>query len=99
MNKLFKHKQEVYLERLAFKAWVEFKANSKRRKRLENYSLNFMYRRRMRALFGSWRQVTHSWFKQKVDSEEQTLLDQKKAVQLDALTQKVDALKIYVAQL
>lgn len=99
MDKLFKHKQNVYLERLAFNAWVEFKAKSKRKKRIENYALNHGYRRRMRGLFCGWRQVTHTWFKQKVDAEEQSLLEQKKAVQLNALTQKVDALKIYVAQL
>jgi len=99
MRKLFRHKQHIYLERLAFKAWVEFKVNSKRRKRLENYSLNFMYRRKMRGLFCGWRQTTHTWFKEKIDAEEESLREQKKAVQLNALTQKVDALKVYVAQL
>jgi hypothetical protein len=63
MNKLFDHKQDIYLQRVAFKAWLEYKQLSKREKRLEIYAVNRMYRKRMRLLFTSWRGVTHEWFK------------------------------------
>lgn len=53
----------------------------------------------MKSIFQGWRYVTHTWFKARIDAEENNLLEQKKAVQYNALESKVDALKLYVSQL
>jgi hypothetical protein len=58
-----------------------------------------MYRRKMRLLFGSWRGVTHSWFKERIDQESKTLYNVKKEEHLEVWNTRVEALKIYMAQL
>ena len=58
-----------------------------------------MYRRRLRLLFGSWRGVTHSWFKERINKEAVLYETQKRAEMLNHWDKEVDALKIYMAQL
>jgi len=56
-----------------------------------------MYRRRLRLLFGSWRGVTHSWFKERINKEAVLYETQKRAEMLNHWDKEVDALKIYMA--
>jgi hypothetical protein len=71
----------------------------KRAKRMKAYSKNYMYRRKMRNLFGSWRGVTHIWFKERVNKEAVEYEKTKKEEMLFSWDKEVDALKIYMAQL
>lgn len=62
-------KYHRYLERVVFEQMLYHTQIAKRKKRLSTYSKNYMYRRRMRLLFGSWRGVTHTWFKERINRE------------------------------
>lgn len=63
----------------------------------------------MRGLFYGWRQVTHSWFKERCDASADAFRKEKRAEELESkyqvvlnaadLDKKVDALKLYMAQL
>jgi hypothetical protein len=49
----------MYLKRVAFRA-IEYQTQEDRRmRRAKIYSKNYIYRRKLRLLFGSWRGVTH----------------------------------------
>jgi uncharacterized protein with PIN domain len=52
-------KYQAFLKRAAFRVMEFFVQIRKRERRIRVYSKNFMYRRNMRLLFGSWRGVTH----------------------------------------
>ena len=58
-----------------------------------------MYRRRVRLLFGSWRGVTHIWFKERINRESSNYALTKKEETLVSWDTEVDALKLYMAQL
>lgn len=81
------------------KAWIEHTQTQKRMKRLDAYSRNYTYRRNMRLLFSSWRGVTHSWFKERIDKEAEVLRQEKHEEHLAQWDHKVEALKLYLAQL
>ncbi len=68
-QKQFDVKYGNYLQRISIKAWLEFAKYEKREKRLAAYSKNYMYRRRIRNLFCSWRGVSHQWFKERINKE------------------------------
>ena len=92
-------KYQAFLKRAALRVMEFFVQIRKRERRIRVYSKNFMYRRNMRLLFGSWRGVTHQWFKDKINREAvyyETRLRSEKLVYWD---QSVEALKLYMAQL
>jgi hypothetical protein len=68
-------------------------------KRIKAYSKNFMYRRKMRLLFGSWRGVSHQWFKQRINKEAVEYERTQRDKELAQWDKEVDALKVYMAQL
>ena len=67
--KHFRVKYGSYLTRVCVKAWIEFAKSELREKRLAAYSRNYMYRRKIRLLFCSWRGVSHTWFKERINKE------------------------------
>jgi len=92
-------KYQAFLKRTAFRLMEYLVQIRRRERRIKVYSKNYMYRRNMRLLFGSWRGVTHQWFKEKINKEAidyETRLKQEKLVYWD---QEVDELKLYMALL
>ena len=69
----------------------------KREHRLKAYTKNFMYRRNMRLLFGSWRGVTHKWFKKRINKEAIEYEAMKREEILVHWDKEVEALKLYMA--
>ena len=58
-QQLLLQKYRMYLKRVAFRA-IEYQTQEDRRmRRAKIYSKNYIYRRKLRLLFGSWRGVTH----------------------------------------
>jgi uncharacterized protein YqeY len=53
----------------------------------------------MRLLFGSWRGVTHQWFKERINKEAVVYEATKRQELLISWDKEVDALKVYMAQL
>ena len=101
-NKVFtflRNKYNLFMKRVFYNEMLYFAELSKREKRLKAYSKNYMYRRRVRLLFCSWRGVSHQWFKKRINKEaieyERTQRD-KELIHWD---KEVDALKVYMAQL
>lgn len=76
---------------------VYFLQIQKREKRVKAYSKNYMYRRKMRLLFGSWRGVTHRWFKERINKEAVIYETTKREELLITWDKEVDALKVYMA--
>jgi hypothetical protein len=66
---------------------------------MKAYSKNYLYRRKVRLLFGSWRGVTHIWFKERINTEAVEYEKTKREVMLVSWDKEVDALKVYMAQL
>jgi len=58
-----------------------------------------MYRRKLRLLFGSWRGVSHKWFKERINKEAVIYETTKRDEMLVTWDKEVDALKLYMAQL
>ena len=58
-----------------------------------------MYRRNLRLLFGSWRGVTHSWFKERVNKDAVDYEIKVREEKLLSWDKNVEALKLYMAQL
>ena len=71
----------------------------KREKRLNAYSKNFMYRRKMRKLFYGWRGVSHTWFKERISAEAVEYERVQRDKELTSWDKEVEALKVYMAQL
>lgn len=94
---LLRQKYSLFIKKIYFNEMVYHAELVKREKRLNAYSKNYMYRRKMRLLFGSWRGVSHRWFKKRINKEaidyERTQRD-KELAQWD---KEVDALKVYMA--
>lgn len=89
----------MYLKRVAFKA-LEFQTEEDRRmKRNKIYTKNHMYRRKLRLLFGSWRGVSHQWFKERINKEAVIYETTKRTELLVRWDSEVETLKLYMAQL
>jgi hypothetical protein len=56
---LLRQKYSLFVKRIYFNEILFYYEMQKHEKRIKAYSKNFMYRRKMRLLFGSWRGVTH----------------------------------------
>jgi hypothetical protein len=56
---LFPSKYNLFVKRIYFNEFIYFVDMKKFEKRIKAYSKNYMYRRKMRLLFGSWRGVSH----------------------------------------
>jgi hypothetical protein len=97
--RILRKKYQSYLKKTAFREIVYHAQLMQREKRLAAYSKNALFRRRLRLLFGSWRGVTHQWFKQRIDSESKAYENSKRQEMLTQWDQQVDTLKIYMAQL
>lgn len=69
----------------------------KREKRLKAYSKNYMFRRKMRLLFGSWRGVSHQWFKERINRESVEYETRKREEYLITWDKSVEVLKLYMA--
>jgi hypothetical protein len=69
----------------------------KREKRINAYSKNYFYRKRMRLLFGSWRGVSHQWFKERINREAVEYETTKRTELLVSWDKEVEALKLYMA--
>ena len=98
-SKLLKQKYALFLKRVAFRAITYFMECEQRKRRIKICSRNMMYRRKLRLLFGSWRGVTHQWFKERINIEAHTYFETKRTEHLITWENQVDALKLYMAQL
>ena len=58
-----------------------------------------MYRRNMRLLFKSWKQITDEWGKERIIDNAKVFESGKRVEILEQWDKKVDALKLYMAQL
>lgn len=56
-----------------------------------------MFRRKLRLLFGSWRGVTHAWFKERINQESYEYETRKREEFLIQWDSSVETLKIYMA--
>ena len=66
---LLRQKYNLHIKKVFFNEIVFHTEMLKRDKRLAAYSKNFMFRRKVRLLFCSWRGVTHQWFKERINRE------------------------------
>lgn len=96
---LLRQKYNTFIKRVYFNEIVYFFEMAKFEKRIKAYSKNFMYRRKMRLLFGSWRGVSHQWFKQRINKESVEYERTQRDKELAQWDKEVDALKVYMAQL
>jgi hypothetical protein len=71
----------------------------RREKRLNAYSKNYMFRRKVRLLFCSWRGVSHQWFKERINRESVEYERSQREKELTQWDKDVEALKVYMAQL
>jgi hypothetical protein len=71
----------------------------RREKRLNAYSKNYMFRRKVRLLFCSWRGVSHLWFKERINRESVEYERSQREKELTQWDKEVEALKVYMAQL
>eukprot|EP00347_Sterkiella_histriomuscorum_P000254 403376589 len=98
-QQLLQKKYQNYLKRVAFREIIYHTQIVRREKRLKAYSRNYMFRRQMRLLFGSWRGVTHQWFKERINQESTTYEIKRREDHLVQWDKSVETLKIYMAQL
>ena len=96
---LLRLKYSVFVKKIFFNEIVYFADLQKRDKRIMAYSKNYMHRRKSRLLFGSWRGVTHLWFKERINKEAIEYERVRRDEELIHWDKEVDALKIYMAQL
>ena len=71
----------------------------RREKRLNAYSKNYMFRRKVRLLFCSWRGVSHQWFKERINRDSVEYERTQREKELAQWDKEVEALKVYMAQL
>jgi hypothetical protein len=71
----------------------------RRKNRIAAFTRNTLHRRKMKHLFESWRGVSHTWFKVRLDSQTGHFRAELEAKMLNVFTSKVDALLLYMAQL
>jgi hypothetical protein len=96
---LLRQKYNLFVKRIFFNEILYFTELNRREKRLKAYSKNYMYRRKTRLLFGSWRGVSHRWFKKRINREAIEYEKTQRDVELIHWDKEVDALKVYMAQL
>ena len=70
-----------------------------RRKALKKQADKMLHKRKMKAIFIGWRQVSHTWFKQRIDREEKTFTVDLESKMLLQWSTKVDEMLIYMAEL
>lgn len=99
LYRLVEGKYHQYLERMLINQLKEHVKQAKHMRRQTAYSKNFMYRRKMRLLFRSWKTISNEWGKERINNELLAYENTQRHVHLDAWNQKVDALKLYMAQL
>lgn len=99
LYRLVDGKYHQYLEKQSIKLWKEFVHTLKKEKRQQAYTKNYMYRRRLRLLFKSWKNTTNEWGKERINSEALNYEASQRQIHLEGWNQKVDALKLYMAQL
>ena len=66
---MLRNKYSMFIKRIYFNEILYHAELSRREKRLNAYSKNYMHRRRVRNFFYSWRGVTHIWFKERINKE------------------------------
>ena len=71
MQKFFALKVGMSLKKKFYRAWLIDHRVKKNAQKKMNYAVNKLRRQRARLLFGSWRGVTHTWFKEKCESEKE----------------------------
>lgn len=96
---LLKQKYNLHVKKVFFNEILYHAECLKREKRLAAYSKNFMYRRKVRLLFCSWRGVSHQWFKERINREAVDYERTQREKELAQWDKEVEALKVYMAQL
>ncbi|CDW80263.1 UNKNOWN [Stylonychia lemnae] len=96
---ILQQKYNLFIKRVAVRAMQYFKDIIQRERRIRVYTRNYMYRRNLRLLFGSWRGVSHSWFKERINEEAKSYEHKVTIEKLISWNQNVDAMKIYMVQL
>jgi hypothetical protein len=96
---LLKQKYNLHVKKVFFNEILYHTEMIKREKRLNAYSKNFMFRRKVRLLFCSWRGVSHQWFKERINREAVEYERSQREKELAGWDKEVDALKVYMAQL
>ena len=69
------------------------------KKRVENYWSNHYYRNYLKKVFVNWREVTHTWGKERINMLEKEFRQNMETEKLTMWTSKVDQLMLYMAQL
>ena len=99
LNRFFTMKQNLYLYRIVYKAWLHYTKVQKRKNRLAAYTRNKIHRGKVRRLFESWRGVTHEWFKERLVRDKETFRAELESKMLVQWSTKVNALMLYMATL
>lgn len=58
-----------------------------------------MFRRKLKLIFENWRQISHQWFKERLDREESGFRSELEGRMLVQWSSRVDAQMLYMAQL
>ena len=82
-----------------WKAWRVYFRVYKQKSRLAAYTRNTLYRKKMNRLFQSWRTVTSSESKVRIEREKHAFRTDLESKLLIQWSTKVDALLLYVAEL
>lgn len=95
----FKQKVRQFQMRYHLSLWKQVHKIDRRKNRIAAFTRNTMHRRKMKHLFESWRGVSHTWFKHRLEAETGRFRAELEEKMLNCFTTKVDALNLYMAQL
>ena len=99
IEKFCEKKVREYYYRLVFKHLKIRHYAKKEKKRIAAYSRNTCYRAKLQKIFRSWRTVSHTEGKQRINDNEKTFRLNLEREKLTMWTSKVDQLMLYIAQL
>ena len=92
-------KKRLFYYRVCMKYWSKFVKHRREKKRVAAYSRNTIYRNKLQRQFRGWRNVSHQWGKERINTEEAVFRKNLEREKLTMWTCKVDQLMLYMAQL
>ena len=68
-------KNKTKMKEQVLKEWIKYKNLEKKKKQRIAYTRNFIYRRKVRILYRSWRDITKKIFKEKLNKDSKLYKD------------------------
>ena len=90
LHRFFDMKMRLFYYRVFLKFWKKYVKHKKEKKRTAAYSRNTIYRNKLTRQFRCWREVSHTWGKERINSEEVVFRKNLEREKLTMWTSKVD---------